>query len=253
MIKLIKKFQIKLTPFDAAKTWNMSTINNQDLLLHDSGSYTDPEVAVALEFIDYAETQSFDSYGCDIALEQQDDDLLDTRIGLKTSGLFFPELDPINDDGTYKRVVYSQVNSMFYNNTKNPIQTWGINNIDFPLSKTKRKISDEFRLFDVPQNIYGDRIVPKTITLCDYSTDVDFNITDDGDGNLMAGTNLFSKYQEIGDFSNNFTESIGRYTYCDWYYNPIITIYTNWETSFVNWNNYTASWQSRFYTTQSAL
>ena len=36
----------------------MSTINNQNLLLHDSGSYTDPEVAVALEFIDYGITSS---------------------------------------------------------------------------------------------------------------------------------------------------------------------------------------------------
>jgi hypothetical protein len=85
VIKLIKKFQIKLTPFDTAKTWNMSTINNQNLLLHDSGSYTDPEIAVALEFIDYDITSSFNNYECDIALEQQDDDLVNTRIGLEKS------------------------------------------------------------------------------------------------------------------------------------------------------------------------
>lgn len=216
MIKLIKKFQIKLTPFDSAKTWNMSTINNQNLLLHDSGSYTDTEFPVALEFIDYSETHSFDNYECNIALEQQDDDLVNTRLGLKRSGLFFPDIDPLNDDGTYKRAVYSQVNSMFYKNIRNPVQTWDINNIDFALSKTKRKISDEFRLFDIPQIIYGDKIIPRSVILHDYSSDTEFNITDDGDGNLMAGTNLFSSYQKLGEFNNNFQE--GNNNTCNGYW-----------------------------------
>jgi len=207
MIKLIKKFQIKLTPFDATKAWEMSTINNQDLLLHDTGSSAG-DVPVALEFIDYGSIGDipFINSECNIALEQQDNDLVDTRLGLKTSGLFYPELDPLNEDGTYKRIVYSQVNTMFYNNTKNPTQTWGINNIDFTLSKTKRRISDEFRLFDVPRNIYGDKIIPKTVMLHDYSSDANFDITDDGNGNLMAGTNLFSKTQKIGEFLNLFID-----------------------------------------------
>lgn len=221
MIKLIKKFQIKLTPFDATKTWNMSTTNNQDLLLHDTGSSTTLEFPVALEFIDYGSIGDLptENFECDIALEQQSDDLINTRLGLKTSGLFYPELDPINEDGTYKRVVYSQVNTMFYNNTKNPTQTWGMNNIDFILSKTKRRISDEFQLFDVPKNIYGDKIIPNTVTIRDNSLDTNFVITDDGNGNLMAGSNLFSKFQQIGDFNNEF--SSGGSSYCNDYWTPL--------------------------------
>lgn len=231
MIKLIKKFQIKLTPFDATKTWEMSAINNQDLLLHDTGSST-LEIPVALEFIDFGSMGDipFINSECNIALEQQDDDLVNTRLGLKTSGLFYPDKDPINEDGTYKRVVYSQVNTMFYNDTKNPTQTWGINNIDFTLSKTKRRISDEFRLFDVPQDIYGDKIIPKTVMLHDYSSDANFDITDDGNGNLMAGTNLFSKFQKIGDFQNSFV--VGSDYYCGNYWNflPTASSYTIYMT-----------------------
>jgi hypothetical protein len=105
------------------------------------------------------------------------------------------------------------------NNFQNPVQTWDINNIDFTLSKTKRKISDKFRLFDVPQNIYGDRIIPKTIVLHDYSVDTEFDITDDGNGNLVAGTNLFSRQQEIGEFNNNF--KVGNDNSCDGYWSDV--------------------------------
>lgn len=206
MIKNIKKFQIKLTPFDATKEWNMSTTNNQDVLLIESTSSVD-ETAVGLEFIDYGgltNTSSFDNSECDIALEQQPDDLLNDKLGLNVSGLFYPQLDPVNEDGTYKRVIFSQVRTMFYNQFHDPTKTWGMNNIDFDLSKTKRKISDEIRLFDVPQSIYGDQIIPNTITLTDDSLDDVFSIVDDGNGNLIAGNNLFSHKQEVGKFINSF-------------------------------------------------
>lgn len=221
MIKLIKKFQIKLTPFDATKIWAMSNINNDDLLLHDSGSYLDPEVPVALEFIDYGSLSDSPSlnYECNIALEQQEDDLVNTRIGLKKSGLFLSDSEPINTDKTYKRMVYAQINTMFYNNSKNPTQTWGINNIDFELSRTKRKISDEFKLFDIPKNVYGDKIIPKSVILHDYSTDDNFDITDDGYGNLLAGSDIFSKVQVLGEFNNEFTSGID--FHCEEYWRPI--------------------------------
>ena len=221
MIKLIKRYQIKLTPFDATKNWEMSTTNNQNLLLHDTGSYIDPEVPVALEFIDFRGITDLPilNYDCNIALEKQDDDLVETRVGLKNSGLFFPETEPVNEDGTYKRVVYSQIRTMFYNNYKDPTKTWGINNIDFNLSKTQRKISDEFRLFDVPHMIYGDKIIPNSIAINDRALDTDYTITDDGNGNLIAGTNLFSKQQELGKFYNVF--EVGRSNTCDNYFSFI--------------------------------
>ena len=220
MIKLIKKFQIKLTPFDATKDWMMSTNNNQDLLLLDTGSYQDPEVPVALEFMDYGHIGDFpqDNFECDIALEQQPDDLVNTRIGIKTTGLFYPSIDPLNTDYTYKRVVYSQVRTMFYNQYKDVTKTWGVENIDFNLGRTQRKLSDEFRLFDVPQDVYGDKMIPHSIVMHDFSSDTDFEITDDGYGNLIAGTNLFGKFQTLGQHTNVFVQ--GSSSFCGDFFNP---------------------------------
>jgi hypothetical protein len=205
MIKLLKKYQIKLTPFDATKEWILSTTNNDDLLLVDTGSLEDDPVA--LEFVDYgsitSSLPSLDSL-CDIALEQQDDDLVNIREGLKTTGIFYPEKDPINDDGTYKRVVYSQVNTMFYNHYGNPTEIFGLENIDFQVGKTKRTISDRIELLDVPTKIFGDKIIPGTITIVNSSVDNDYLIQDDSYGNLLAGRNIFSKQQEIGSYSNLF-------------------------------------------------
>ena len=219
MIKQIKKFQVKLTPFDATKEWAMSTTNNQDLLLMDTTSSLDEE-PVALEFIDYGSITSSNptlNYECDIALEQQPDDLLNTRMGSKISGLFYPDQDPLNIDGTYKRVVFSQIRTMFYNQYHDPVKVWGIEQLDFALGKTKRKISDEFRLFDFPQQVYGDKIVPNTIIIHDNTLDVDYEITDDGFGNLIAGSNLFSKQQELGDYNNWYQP--GYSLVCNSYFN----------------------------------
>lgn len=219
MIKQIKKFQIKLTPFDATKEWSMSTTNNQDLLLMDDTASLDDE-PVALEFIDYGNITSSHpnlNFECDIALEQQPDDLLHTRMGLNVSGLFYPDQDPINQDKTYKRTVFSQVRTMFYNKYHDPTKTWGMDQLDFALGKTKRKLSDEFRLFDFPQQVYGDRVVPNTIIIHDNTLDVEYQITDDGFGNLIAGNNLFSRQQIVSKHDNWY--QIGFSSVCDDYFN----------------------------------
>lgn len=254
MIKLIKKFQIKLTPFDATKEWVMNTNNNQDLLLFDTGSYQDLEVPIASEFIDYGNINDSpqDNFECDISLEQQPDDLINTRIGLKTIGLFYPDTDPLNIDNTYKRIVYSQIKSMFYNQYKNVAKTWGIENIDFNLGKTERKLSDEFRLFDIPQSIYGDRIIPGSVVMHDFFPDTNLKITDDSYGNLVAGSNLFSKQQEIGEHQNAFM--FGSDSTCGNYFSFIpgspINLTVISGSAILTWNvqdnktNYFSVWKS---------
>ena len=206
MIKKLKKFQIKLTPFNATKDWKLSTSNNQDLLLMDDTSSLSDE-PVALEYIDYGsigQSQPIDNFECNISLEQQPDDLAVVEEGLNVSGFFYPELDPTNQDGTFKRVIWHQVYTMFYNQYKDPTKIWGATNIDFDLSQTKRKISDEFKIFNIPTDIFGDTIVPLSITFEDTSLDDNFVITDDGNANLFAGMNLFSKKDELGNHPNIF-------------------------------------------------
>jgi len=246
MIKLIKRYQIKLTPFEATKDWAMSTTNNQDLLLMNDPSVDPADEPVALEFIDYGNGSDVPVVNdlCDIALEQQPDDLVNTRLGLNVQGLFYPDTDPINTDKTYKRMVYTQVKTLFYNDYRDPTKIWGIDTLDFELSKTKRKISDEIKLFDVPRLVYGEKIIPKTVILQDNSLDDNVIMTDDGNGNLIAGTNLFSHHQEVGEFSNLFVN--GYLSYCNDYFDltapnsPILSgiiIFPNsMFTSSLSWN-----------------
>ena len=186
MIKLLKKYQVQSMPFDASKKWSVNNTDNDNLLL------TEDDYPIALEFLDYGDGTDYpiDNNSCDIALEQQDANVATVEEGLKVTGPFYPNSDPTNFDGTYKRSIYYQVKSMFYNVYLDPTKIWGNENIDFQLSETKRKLSDKFRLIDIPRMVFGSKIIPKTVVAFDNSLDNAYTITDDGNGNLFAGKNL---------------------------------------------------------------
>ena len=149
------------------------------------------------------------------ALEQQSDDLLTYKDGLKLSGIFYPDKDPKNLDGTYQRVVYSQIIQTFYNNYRDPTKIWGLENIDFDKSKTKRFLADRFKMFEIPQMVFGEKIIENTVIMFDTTTDNDYIISDDGNCNLFAGTNIFARQQEVGEYKNEFLT--GSFGYCSFY------------------------------------
>lgn len=212
MIKSLKKYEVQLTPFVATKHWTLNNIDNTNILL------TEDDFAIALEFLDYGNGSGlpFVNSACDIALEQQDNDLAKLEEGLKVTGPFYPNTDPKNLDGTYKRPIYYQVKTLFYNTYLDPTKIWGIENIDFQESKTQRQLSDRFRLIDIPKNVFGDKITPLSVNMFDNTLDNNYLITDDGNGNLFAGTNLFSHQQELGEYGNDF--KIGSSSFCDFYW-----------------------------------
>jgi hypothetical protein len=216
MIKLLKKYQVQVTLFTATKDWNLNNTDNQNLLLFESTG-SDDGLPIALEFIDYDLNWAFDNDICDIALEQQPNDLATSQIGLNVQGIVYPNTEPLNDDGTYKRSIYHQVKTMFYNSYLDPSKIWGVENIDFTLSQTQRSLSDQFRLVDVPRSVYGDKITPNTVVVYDNTLDNVYTITDDGNGNLFAGKNLFSHQQELGEYVNKFIASESS-SYCDFYW-----------------------------------
>lgn len=221
MIKLLKQYQIQVTPFVATKDWYLNNTDNENLILFESTG-SDDGLPIALEFIDYGDGSQLPTTNslCDIALEQQTNDLATTQIGLNVKGIFYPNIEPINVDGTYKRSIYHQVKTMFYNLYLNPSKIWGIENIDFPLSQTQRLLSDEFRLVDIPRMAYGDKIIPNTIVIYDNTLDNPYIIKDDGNGNLFAGSNLFSHQQELGEYINEFITNETS-SYCNYYWNNI--------------------------------
>ncbi len=251
MLKNLKRYQIQLTPFEATKNWSLNNVYNKNLLLYESTGSEDG-FPIALEFIDYGDGSNLpqDNSSCNIALEQQNDDLAILEEGLNVSGLFYPELDPINQDGTYKRPIYYQVRTMFYNTYRNPTEIWGEENIDFELGKTKLNLSDEFRLFNIPQIVFGEKINPNTVNMFDNTTDESYLITDDGNGNLLVGTNIFSSKQELGEWKNDFNINESS-SLCDWYWENNTTIYNN--NSFISMSFYNGIMIDLLYKNSSSL
>jgi hypothetical protein len=205
MIKNLKSYHIISTPFDTSKEWVASNVDNSELLLTETES---PEEAFALEFVDYGSGYPYQNSSCDIALENQDADIATVREGQKVTGIFYPEQDPANYDGTYKRSIYAQVKSMFYNDYRDITKVWGAENIDFEKSDTKKYPAELFRIIDIPFRAFGEKILEDSVQIYDNSINDDYVIVDDGRGNLVASSNLFSKVQKIGTFDIDFQTGI---------------------------------------------
>src|ERR1035437_1880431 len=210
MLKQLHRDDTTVTPYLATKDWQLSNIDNSDLVLSEAGN------PIIFEHVSLTPSEVFPDDKCDIAKENQTLDLALYREGLKVGGIFYPQLDPVNDDGTYKRVVYSQIKTIFYNNYRDPSRMWGLEKIDFDSSNTKKFLSDLIRTLNVPTNIMGEKIIEGTIKITDNSIDDIHTITDDKENNLFAGTNLFSARQELGNHSNLF-QSGSDFT-CNYYF-----------------------------------
>lgn len=202
MIKQLNNQNILTTPFLARKKWELSnTTKEAVILLEQSASVAD--IPLAMEYIDYSSGgYPYLERGCDVALENQSEDQILYREGEKRTGIFFPEIEPQNVDGSYKRLVYAQISNLFYNNYGNPIQLFGLETLDIQSNKTEKCLTEFIREFEIPQFIFGDKISPGTINLTDNSIDDVITIVDDSNGNLYAYKNLFSRIQEIRDIKN---------------------------------------------------
>ncbi len=208
MIKQISHQNFLTTPFIAIKEWNLYNIDNPDLILLEpqSASVYISDTSVAIDYVDYHGVSPVLNRDCNISLEQQETNLSAVEEGISGSGRFYPDTDDRNSDGTYKRLVYSQINNAFYNTYQNPMKIFGLDNIDFPLSKTNRFLSDNFLVFTIPQIIFGDKMVAGSVQFFDASFDDNISITDDSYGNLIATSNLFSRVQEVRSLGNNIID-----------------------------------------------
>jgi hypothetical protein len=205
MIKQIGQKNILISPFTAVTAWELSNVDAQDLVLleEESASVIIPDTDVAVDYVDYTTNPPSINNDCNIALEQQSNDIVTYQEGITGSGLFYPDSEPQNTDGTFKRLVFTQIQSTFYNKYLNPLQIFGTDYIDFQLSKTNRNLSTGLRVFTIPQITFGDRVMSGSVILYDTSMDDNVIVQDDGYQNLFVGTNLFSKIQEVRPLSNS--------------------------------------------------
>lgn len=218
MIKNFKRSDIQNTPFVATKPWVLTSFQNQDLVIVEEKPQ---EIPVAQEFIDYEGGGDLPILNreCNIALEQQDPDNILYEEGQKQEGMFY-ETDPKNNTGTYKRLIYTQIKNAFYNQRNDPTKIFGMENIDFQTSDTKKFLADEFRVFTIKRNYFGEKMLENTILLVDNALDDNFQIVDDGKGNIIAKENLFSRVQEIR-YLSNLVEKVESNTHCDFLYTDI--------------------------------
>jgi len=197
MIKRISNKNILTTPFTAVKGWTLFNTISDDLVLLETNNFF-----VAFEYVNFYQTPPVLDRNCNIALQYNTNNDALVEEGIDGSGFFYPDTEPQNNSGTYKRLVYTQTAQAFYNTYNNPIQIFGMENIDFPLSRTNRNLGNQFLLFTIPQDIMGDKLVEGSIIMYDLFLDDNAVITDDKYGNLIIGRNLFSKIQEVRHIEN---------------------------------------------------
>lgn len=199
MIKHINHQNVSTTPFVAAKARALYNIQNDDSLITEVSVYPN-NTQISLDYVDYNNGNPATNRDCNIALEQQGFDSVGYEEGINGSGTFNSASDARNTDGTYKNLVHRQIKNAFYNSYRNPTEIFGVEHIDFPLSKTLRNLSDSFKMFTIPRLIFGEKIQPRSVHFYDTLMDDNVEIFDDGYQNLIAGYNLFSKVQEVRTF-----------------------------------------------------
>jgi hypothetical protein len=205
MIKSLSKTDILISPFSAQKNWEVDNLNPSDLILWMSQSI-DPITGItssitggiSLTYIDYGDNSIqypiTNSY-CDIALQQQTQGYVTYQKGVYNKNLIYPTASnvastPQNLDGTYTNLIYAQNQHLYYNPYNNFTQTFGMESAD--LAQTNRTITDTMDVFTVPQNKFGDKIVPNSVMIVDDSLDKPYTIVDDGNCNLIFSGSVFT-------------------------------------------------------------
>ena len=216
MIKQVRLSDVQSTPFVVTREWSISNKLNDSLILLSQTGSDGGELSIAWNRIIYNDgTNIYTSSLGSISLSQQSDDDIIYQEGISGSGLFDPDSEPKNIGGTYKRLVYTTINNLFYNRS---IQALGLENISLQKDLIRKFVGDKIRSFMIPQRKFGDKVLENSVKLTDNSLDNEYDISDDGFNNLYAYSNLFSRVQKIGNFKNQ--ENGEYFGYCDFYTTP---------------------------------
>ena len=201
MIKSLKKNDIRTTPFTAAKKWNPQNKLHKDLILWQSGSVSG---SLSLTFKEYNDgtVAPYTYISSAIALQQQQDDFLRFREGVNLSGSISPTgsfyYDPVlsekNVDGTYKTVLYATTKHLFYKESQDPTKIFGLESLDS--SNVNRSLPNKISTFNIPQNKFGEKVIPKSVVITHEIQGQTYNVVDDGNSNLVVSDKTFINNQD---------------------------------------------------------
>jgi hypothetical protein len=201
MIKSLKKNDIRTTPFTAAKKWNPQNKLHKDLILWQSGSVSG---SLSLTFKEYNDgtVAPYTYISSAIALQQQQEDFLRFREGVNLSGSISPTgsfyYDPVlsekNVDGTYKTVLYATTKHLFYKESQDPSKIFGLESLDS--SNVNRSLPNKISTFNIPQNKFGEKVIPKSVVITHEIQGQTYNVVDDGNSNLVVSDKTFINNQD---------------------------------------------------------
>jgi hypothetical protein len=203
MIKSLNRDDIQITPFIAAKEWNVQNLEHDDLILWMSGSLSGSISHIYIDFEDGTSSPITNSY-CSLALQQQDSQsLIQYQHGTNITGTFYPadckyytrESNPRNVDGTYMRVIYNTHKTLFYNTYGDPTKLFGLENIN--LNSAARTLTSELDVFTLRKSQLGDKIIPSSVKIIDAQYDQPYVMVDDGNTNLILSGSYFDDVQEM--------------------------------------------------------
>jgi hypothetical protein len=202
MIKSLKKNDIRTTPFTAAKKWNPQNKLHKDLILWQSGSVSG---SLSLTFKEYNDgtVAPYTYISSAIALQQQQDDFLRFREGVNLTGSISPTgsfyYDPVlsekNVDGTYKTVLYATTKHLFYKESQDPSKIFGLESLDS--SNVNRSLPNKISTFNIPQNKFGEKVIPKSVVIKHEIQGQTYSVVDDGNSNLVVSDKTFINNQDV--------------------------------------------------------
>lgn len=210
MIKSLKLQDRYFRPFTVLKNWNIDLVTNPNLLLTEDaeGIFVSQETILGGTLIDATAS---------LALEYQDElqkiqvskgKSSPTNLFYDTGSIYYnPITNPLDWTGLYQRSIYDTVKKSFYN--ENRSLNLGIESLQRNPNGEyveKRYISDEITIAKIPQKIFGEKIVPGTFSIKDYSNpNYEYLIEDDGNTNLTV-INAFEISSELSQFQRITTE-----------------------------------------------
>lgn len=172
---------------------------------------------------------------CNLCLEQSEDNFLTIEDGVKIEQFvkFNPNIEQQNLNDTYKRIIYDQINNLFYNDSKDPTKLLGLENLDTFLDGKSRVIYDRIKVVTIPQAYFGDKIMENSVEIIEDSSDQTYTVVDDGEGNLYVKENVF------GVIVSDQNKDINYFNSCSYVNFDRKNFYINGgSTSEINWQYY---------------
>lgn len=207
MIKFFKNKDIVVTKFSVAKDQVADNIVTELIAGTDGTDISFPIILPAIlcdnnKSGSCSGTLNSDAYLADTNFINQN--VPDFEIGLNvgSGSVFYPVDDshwnstdnPVNKNGTYKRLVYNTVKNMYYNRYNNCYEIFGFDR--YNVSNANLNLSNEFSLFSFHVNQAGDTLRPNSIVINNQTGDVVGNIYDDGNNNLyLTGSHFVNSYE----------------------------------------------------------